>query len=99
MARILITCDCEDSDVIAEAITKYGRRDVYWAKDNTVPNKHKAEKLGIDSRLNLVGDDADHDLYDEVIGCKVESKPKKSAPKSKKNLAKEVEAVVDEQSE
>ena len=99
MARILITCDCEDSDIIAEALAKYGRRNVYWAKDNTVANRHIAEPLGIDSGLNLVGEDADPKLYDEVIGCKVESKPKKSAPKSKKNFAKEVEAVVDEQSE
>lgn len=98
MARILIVTDCEDEKVFADALSKYGRRDVYWAIDNTPINRHKAEALGIDSRLNLVGVDADHSLYAEVLGGKkVTPKPKKS--KSKVTLEKEVEAVVDEESE
>ncbi|QDP62560.1 MAG: hypothetical protein Unbinned2404contig1000_37 [Prokaryotic dsDNA virus sp.] len=96
MARILVVTD--DAEIISEALDTYGRRDVYIALDNTVANRHKAEALGIDSRLNLVGSDADHDLFDTVLGGS--KKPtKKSAPKSKKeSLAKEVEAVVNEES-
>ena len=97
MARILVVT--EDAEIISEALATYGRRDVYIALDNTVANKHKAEALGIDSRLNLVGSDADHDLFDTVLGGSKKS-TKKSAPKSKKqSLAKEVEAVVNEESE
>ena len=96
MARILVVT--EDAEIISEALATYGRRDVYIALDNTVANKHKAEALGIDSRLNLVGSDADHDLFDTVLGGSKKS-TKKSAPKSKKeSLAKEVEAVVNEES-
>jgi hypothetical protein len=96
MARILVVTD--DAEIISEALATYGRRDVYIALDNTVANKHKAEALGIDSRLNLVGSDADHDLFDTVLGGSKKS-TKKSAPKSKKeSLAKEVEAVVNEES-
>jgi hypothetical protein len=68
---------------------------VCWAVDNTVENTLKAEALGIDSRLNLVGSDADHDLFDTVLGGTKKS-AKKSAPKSKKALAKDIEAVVNE---
>ena len=97
MARILVVTD--DAEIISEALATYGRRDVYIALDNTVANRHKAEALGIDSRLNLVGSDADHDLFDTVLGGSKKS-TKKSAPKSKKqSLAKEVEAVVNEESE
>jgi hypothetical protein len=96
MARILVVT--EDAEIISEALATYGRRDVYIALDNTVANKHKAEALGIDSRLNLAGSDADHDLFDTVLGGSKKS-TKKSAPKSKKeSLAKEVEAVVNEES-
>ncbi len=104
MARILITCFCEDSEVISEALSKYGRRDVYLAIDNTPANRYKAEALGIDSGLNLVGLDADHDLYDEVLECKKVSKTTPKPKKEKKakkpvTLDKEIEAVVDEQTE
>ena len=107
MARILIVCECEDEKVFSDAIEKNGRRDVYWAVDSTVANKFKAEALGIDSRLNLVGSDADHDSYDEVLGSKGKStttpkKSKKASPKKEKTpkaLDKEVEAVVDAESE
>lgn len=97
MARILVVTD--DAEIISEALATYGRRDVYIALDNTVANKHKAEALGIDSRLNLVGSDADHDLFDTVLGGSKKS-TKKSAPKKskKESLAKEVEAVVNEES-
>lgn len=104
MARILIAGECEDEKIFSEAIAKYGRRDVYWAIDPTVANRFKAEALGIDSRLNLVGSDVDSDTYDEVLGSKVKSTPAPK-PKSKKSykapkaLDKEVEAVVDEESE
>ena len=96
MARILVVSD--DREIISEALATYGRRNVYWAVENTVENTLKAEALGIDSRLNLVGSDADHDLFDTVLGGSKKS-TKKSAPKSKKeSLAKEVEAVVNEES-
>ncbi len=106
MARILITCFCDDSEVISDALNKYDRRDLYVAVDNTPTNRYKAEALGIDSGLNLVGLDADHSLYDEVIECKL-SATKKTTPKPKKEkkakkpatLEKEIEAVVDEQTE
>ena len=95
MARILVVSD--DAEIISEAVKQYGRRNVYLALDDTVANKHKAEALGIDSRLNLAGSDADHDLFDTVLGGSKKS-TKKSAPKSKKDtLAKEVEAVVNEE--
>ena len=98
MARILIVSDGEDDKIFADALAEHGRRDVYWAVDDTVMNKHKAEALGIDSRLNLVGSDADHDSYDEVLGLSTpKPKSKKASPKkSTKALDKEVEAVVDE---
>jgi len=100
MARILIAGECEDEKIFSEAIAKYGRRDVYWAIDPTVANRFKAEALGIDSRLNLVGSDVDPAGY-EVLGSKVKStpapKPKsKKSKKTPKALDKEVEAVVDE---
>ena len=97
MARILVVSD--DAEIISEALATYGRRDVYLALDDTVVNRHKAEALGIDSRLNLVGSDADHDLFDEVLGGTKKSTKKSTPKKAKKSLAKEVEAVVDEQSE
>jgi hypothetical protein len=101
MARILIVSDCEDEKVFADALSKHGRRDVYWAIDNTPTNRHKAEALGIDSSLNLVGADADHSLYTEVLGVKaVAPKPKKEKKAKKEvTLDKEIEAIVDEQSE
>lgn len=97
MARILVVSD--DAEIISEALATYGRRSVCWAVDNTVENTLKAEALGIDSRLNLVGSDADHDLFDEVLGGTKKSTKKSTPKKAKTSLAKEVEAVVDEQSE
>jgi len=96
MARILIACECEDEKIFADALAEHGRRDVYWAVDDTVINKHKAEALGIDSRLNLVGSDADHDSYDEVLGLSTPKPKSKKSKKTPKALDKEVEAVVDE---
>jgi hypothetical protein len=98
MARILIVSDGEDEKIFADALAEHGRRDVYWAVDNTVANKHKAESLGIDSRLNLVGSKVTHDSFDKVLGLSTpKPKSKKASPKkSTKALDKEVEAVVDE---
>ena len=96
MARILIVSDGEDDKIFSDALAEYGRRDVYWAVDDTVMNKHKAEALGIDSRLNLVGSEADHDLYDEVLGLSTPAPKSKKSKKTPKTLDKEVEAVVDE---
>lgn len=101
MARILIAGECEDEELFAEALAEHGRRDVYWAVDNTVANGYKAEALGIDSRLNLVGSDADPELFSALLGLSTPApKSKKASPKkSPKALAKEVEAVVNEESE
>ena len=96
MARILIVSDGEDDKIFADALAEHGRRDVYWAVDDTVMNKHKAEALGIDSRLNLVGSDADHDSYDEVLGLSTPKPKSKKSKKTPKALDKEVEAVVNE---
>tara|TARA_R110000744_G_scaffold120565_2_gene224578 strand:- start:133 stop:471 length:339 start_codon:yes stop_codon:yes gene_type:complete len=96
MARILIAGECEDEELFAEALAEYGRRDVYWAVDNTVANKYKAEALGIDSRLNLVGSDADEDLFSTVLGLPTPKPKSKKSNKTPKALDKEVEAVVNE---
>ncbi len=95
MTRVLVTV--EDEKVIADAIAKYGKRDVCLALDDSVANRYKLEAYGLD-RYALVGSDADHSLFAEVIG-KTTPKPKKKAPVKKDvPIEVDIEAVVDEQS-
>ena len=98
MARVLIVGDCEEK-VFSDALEAHGKSNVYWAKDVTVANRKLAKGLGLD-RYALVGSDADKESYDEVLGDKpaTTNKSNKKA-KPKVTLEKEVEAVVDEQSE
>jgi hypothetical protein len=90
--RVLITV--EDESVIADALAKYGKRDVYLKMDETVANRNKALALGLD-RYALVGADADESLFAEVIGKTTAKKP---AKKAKKPLVadKDIVAVVED---
>jgi hypothetical protein len=92
MARILVTVT--DEKTIADAIAKYGKRDVCLALDENVGNRRLAQALGLD-RYALVGAKPDHDAFSEVIG-KSAPKKKASLPKKKEALVKE-EAVVDDE--
>jgi len=64
MARILVTVT--DEKTIADAIAKYGKRDVCLALDENVGNRRLAQALGLD-RYALVGANPDHDAFSEVI--------------------------------
>lgn len=94
MTRVLVTV--EDEKVIADAVAKYGKRDVCLALDDNVANRYKLEAYGLD-RYALVGSDADHSLFDEVIG-KTTPKKKKAPVKKDVPIEVDIEAVVDEQS-
>lgn len=90
MVRVLLTEN--EAEIAEKAVLEYGKRNVYLAMDETVANRRIIKALGLD-RYALVGADADKSLYDVVLPL---SPAKKKSKPSKKALAKEVEAVVDE---
>jgi len=82
MTRVLLKS--LDEELVADALAKFPKRDVYVAVDATVLNGQIAQKLGLD-RYALVGSDVDAALYESYP---TSAPAKKASPKPKKVEAK-----------